>query len=69
MLDFNQATKILTEHFANLTPEQFEINLREYCPELFIETEDTLERNNLKNVNPNYSKTPTDSGLSPQTEH
>jgi hypothetical protein len=35
MLDFDKATKILTEHFANLTPEQFEVNLREYCPELF----------------------------------
>jgi predicted transposase YdaD len=43
MLDFDKATKILTEHFANLTPEQFEVNLREYCPELFPETTENLE--------------------------
>ena len=47
MLDFDKATKILTEHFANLTPEQFEVNLREYCPELFPETEDALDRSPL----------------------
>jgi predicted transposase YdaD len=43
MLDFDKATKILTEHFANLTPEQFEVNLREYCPELFPESTDNLD--------------------------
>ena len=47
MLDFDKATKILTEHFANLTPEQFEVNLREYCPEIFLETEDPLDRSSL----------------------
>ena len=61
MLDFEKATKILTEHFANLTPEQFEVNFREYCPELFTETEDPLELDNLKSVNPNCPKTLTDS--------
>jgi predicted transposase YdaD len=52
MLDFDKATKILTEHFANfanLTPEQFEVNLREYCPELFPENTDNLE--NIKDTN------------------
>jgi predicted transposase YdaD len=49
MLDFDKATKILTEHFANLTPEQFEVNLREYCPELFPETIDYLD--NIKDTN------------------
>jgi predicted transposase YdaD len=48
MLDFDKATKILTEHFANLTPEQFEVNLREYCPELFPENTDNLE--NIKDT-------------------
>jgi predicted transposase YdaD len=43
MLDFDKATKILTEHFANLTPEQFEVNLREYCPELFPKITDNTE--------------------------
>ncbi len=49
MLDFDKATKILTEHFANLTPEQFEVNLREYCPELFPETTENPE--NIKDTN------------------
>jgi hypothetical protein len=43
MLDFDKATKILTEHFANLTPEQVEVNLREYCAELFPENTDNPE--------------------------
>jgi predicted transposase YdaD len=48
MLDFDKATKILTEHFANLTPEQFELNLREYCPELFPKNADNLD--NIKDI-------------------
>jgi predicted transposase YdaD len=48
MLDFDKATKILTEHFANLTPEQFEVNLREYCPELFPEKIDNPD--NIKDT-------------------
>jgi predicted transposase YdaD len=48
MLDFDKATKILTEHFANLTPDEFEVNLREYCPELFPENTDNLE--NIKDT-------------------
>jgi predicted transposase YdaD len=35
MLDFQAASKIMIEHFATVTPEQFLINLEEYCPELF----------------------------------
>jgi predicted transposase YdaD len=50
MLDFDKATKILTEHFANLTPEQFEINLREYCPELFPETIDNLALDDIQDT-------------------
>jgi predicted transposase YdaD len=48
MLDFDKATKILTEHFANLTPDQFEVNLREYCPQLF--TENTDNTDNIKDT-------------------
>jgi predicted transposase YdaD len=43
MLDFDKATKILTEHFANLTPDEFEVNLRKFCPELFTESTDNLD--------------------------
>jgi predicted transposase YdaD len=43
MLDFDKAVKILTEHFADLTPDEFEVNLRKYCPELSSETTNHLE--------------------------
>jgi predicted transposase YdaD len=43
MLDFDKATKILTEHFANLTPDEFEANLQKYCPELSPETTENLD--------------------------
>jgi hydroxymethylpyrimidine pyrophosphatase-like HAD family hydrolase len=43
MLDFDKATKILTEHFADLTPDKFEVNLRKYCPELFQENVDNQD--------------------------
>ncbi len=48
MLDFDKATKILTEHFANLTPDEFEANLKKYCPELSPENTDNLE--NIKHT-------------------
>ncbi len=50
MLNFDKATKILTEHFADLTPDEFEVNLRKYCPELFQENVDNLDLDNIKNT-------------------
>jgi hypothetical protein len=50
MLDFDKATKILTEHFANLTPDEFEVNLRKYCPELYPENTDNIELENIKDT-------------------
>ena len=50
MLDFDKATKILTEHFADLTPDEFEVNLRKYCPELFQENADNLDLDNIKDT-------------------
>ncbi|WP_310426532.1 hypothetical protein [Chamaesiphon sp. VAR_48_metabat_135_sub] len=50
MLDFQAATKIMTEHFATLTPEQFLINLEEYCPELFQESSANLDIEQLRNT-------------------
>jgi predicted transposase/invertase (TIGR01784 family) len=35
MLDIAKATKILEHHFATVTPDEFAKNLREFCPELF----------------------------------
>jgi predicted transposase YdaD len=43
MLDFDKASKILTEHFNNLTPDEFEENLKKYCPELSPETAENLD--------------------------
>jgi hypothetical protein len=57
MLDFDKATKILTEHFANLTPDEFEVNLRKYCPELYPEVTDNLDLDNIKDTNL-YKTTP-----------
>jgi predicted transposase YdaD len=48
MLDFDKATKILTEHFANLTPDEFEANLKKYCSELSPETTENPE--NIKDT-------------------
>lgn len=50
MLDFDKATKILTEHFDNLTPDEFEVNLKKYCPELFRENANNLELDKIKNT-------------------
>ena len=50
MLDFDKATRILTEHFADITPDEFEVNLRKYCPELFQENADNLDLDNIKDT-------------------
>lgn len=34
MLDVVETQKILEEYFANVTPEQFMADLKNYCPEL-----------------------------------
>lgn len=33
MLDPEKAKKLIHEHFERVTPESFEANLREYCPD------------------------------------
>jgi hypothetical protein len=35
MLSFEKASKIIEDHFANLTDEEFITNLKEYCPRVF----------------------------------
>lgn len=35
MLDPKEFGKILSKHFAEVTPEQFVENLKKYCPEFF----------------------------------
>jgi hypothetical protein len=43
MLNFDKASKIIEEHFANLTDEEFVSNLQEYCPRLFNQRRDLEE--------------------------
>ena len=35
MLTFERASKILEDHFTDLTDEEFITNLKEYCPRVF----------------------------------
>jgi hypothetical protein len=69
MLDFKKASKILEDHFANLTDEEFITNLKEYCPRVFDKDEisDEAEQRsavletitNLRSQQPSF-KTPED---------
>jgi hypothetical protein len=49
MLNFERASKILEDHFANLTDEEFITNLKEYCPRVFDKDElsDETEQRSL----------------------
>jgi hypothetical protein len=49
MLNFERASKILKDHFANLTDEEFITNLKEYCPRVFDKDElsDETEQRSL----------------------
>ena len=53
MLDFEKASKIIEDHFTNLTDEEFIINLKEYCPRVFEEEDldknDPSKHSNRKN--------------------
>jgi hypothetical protein len=69
MLNFERASKILEDHFANLTDEEFITNLKEYCPRVFDkdETSDETEQRssvletitNLRSQQPSF-KIPED---------
>ncbi len=50
MLDLAKATEILQDYFANTTNEQFAIDLRKFCPELFEDETNTLDAEPLKNT-------------------
>jgi predicted transposase YdaD len=41
MVDIAKATKILEHHFATVTPDEFAKNLREFCPELFEDEQES----------------------------
>jgi hypothetical protein len=69
MLNFEKASKIIEDHFANLTDEEFITNLKEYCPRVFDKDEildETEQRSsvletiaNLRYQQPSF-KTPED---------
>lgn len=50
MLDFEKASKILKDHFANLTDEEFITNLKEYCPRIFEKENNSDETEQQKSV-------------------
>jgi hypothetical protein len=69
MLNFERASKILKDHFANLTDEEFITNLKEYCPRVFDKdkiSDETEQQSsvletiaNLRSQQPSF-KTPED---------
>jgi hypothetical protein len=69
MVDFERASKILEDHFSDLTDEEFITNLKEYCPRVFGKDEisDKTEQRssvletitNLRSQQPSF-KTPED---------
>jgi hypothetical protein len=51
MLNFEKASKILEDHFANLTDEEFITNLKEYCPRVFDKNDKLDEADLAKHLN------------------
>jgi hypothetical protein len=47
MLDVKESLKILKDHFATVTPEEFTANLEKFCPELIAEELAYLNSNRL----------------------
>ena len=50
MIDIAKATAVLETYFANVTHEQFAVDLEKFCPELFEEEQQDLELYQLKNT-------------------
>ncbi len=50
MLDINKSRKILEDYFANVTREQFAIDLEKYCPELVEAESNNLSPETSKNI-------------------
>jgi hypothetical protein len=62
MLNFERASKILKDHFANLTDEEFITNLKEYCPRVFDKDEisdETEQRNSVVETITNLRQQPS----------
>jgi predicted transposase YdaD len=50
MLDIVKATEALETYFDNVTQEQFELDLKKFCPELFEEEENDARLEKIKNA-------------------
>lgn len=52
MIDPKKAAEILYKHFEETTTEQFVLNLKKYCPEVFENEEENVQSKpeNLKNT-------------------
>ena len=50
MLDIAKATEALTNHFATVSDEDFLINLKKFCPELFEQEENEAKLEKIKNA-------------------
>jgi SOS response regulatory protein OraA/RecX len=62
MLDIAKATEVLEDYFENVTQEQFALDLRRFCPELFEQEEKKIKLEKLKNAEI-YQKAKEDSKL------
>jgi hypothetical protein len=56
MLDVKKSLKILKDHFATVTPEEFAANLKEFCPELIEEELAYFNSNGIKNAVTNFTQ-------------
>ena len=56
MLNFERASKIIEDHFTNLTDEEFITNLKEYCPRVF-KKDKVLDKNDLRKQSSTNGKT------------
>ncbi|MBW4620577.1 MAG: hypothetical protein KME17_14635 [Cyanosarcina radialis HA8281-LM2] len=50
MIDVKKSLEILENYFAKVTKEEFDRDLKKYCPELFEEESNDLELEQLKNT-------------------
>ena len=49
MLDIAKCKEILESYFANVTREEFIVDLKKYCPELFEASSNQQDLDDLKN--------------------
>ncbi len=56
MIDIAKATELLENYFVNVTNEQFARDLKEFCPELFEDEQESKLDNKLQNNAEIYRK-------------